>query len=164
MFAIAIQVQLKFIACNCSISCASLVSVTCSVSQVKFLIANTCPLVSQLSYSKISFSQWYIFRDEMGPAPTTNRIYYHPQTKLREGNVFTPVCDSVHRGSSIQGGLCLGWSLSKGGGGSLSRGVSVRPMYGKERAVCILLECILVFNIFKKCLGKVDKKLRKYPR
>ena len=23
-------------------------------------------------------------------------FYYHPQTKLREGNVFTPVCDSVH--------------------------------------------------------------------
>ena len=70
----------------------------------------------------------------MGPAPTTNRIYYHPQTKLREGNVFTPVCDSVHRGSSIQGGLCLGWSLSKGGeglcpGGSLSRGVSVRETH-----------------------------------
>ena len=41
-----------------------------------------------------------------------------PQTKLREGNVFTPVCDSVHRGSlakgvsvwedSVQGGLCQG--------------------------------------------------------
>ena len=23
--------------------------------------------------------------------------HYHPQTKLREGDVFTPVCDSVHR-------------------------------------------------------------------
>ena len=39
----------------------------------------------------------------------------------RQGNVFTAVCDSVHRG-----GLCLGESLSRGGlypgGGSLSRG------------------------------------------
>ena len=25
-------------------------------------------------------------------------IYYCPQTKLQEGNVFTPVCPSVHRG------------------------------------------------------------------
>ena len=24
--------------------------------------------------------------------------FYRPQTKLREGNVFTPACDSVHRG------------------------------------------------------------------
>ena len=42
---------------------------------------------------------------------------YRPQTKLREGNVFTPVCHSVRKG-----GLCPGevsvW-------GSLSRGVSV---------------------------------------
>ena len=47
--------------------------------------------------------------------------YYRPQTKLREGNVFTPVCDSVYRGESLSGG-----SLSKGGlpcpkGGSLSK-------------------------------------------
>ena len=24
--------------------------------------------------------------------------FYRPQTKLREGNVFTPICDSVHGG------------------------------------------------------------------
>ena len=46
--------------------------------------------------------------------------YYHPQTKLREGNVFTHVCDSVHGGGGlwprgvsvwegfVQGGLCPG--------------------------------------------------------
>ena len=27
-----------------------------------------------------------------------NRNIYRPQTNLRKGNVFTPVCDSVHRG------------------------------------------------------------------
>ena len=87
--------------------------------------------------------------------------YYRPQTKLREGNVFTPVCDSVHRGGvSVWGGLCREGSLSGGlypgglclGGlcpvsrGSLYGGVSVRrhPPYGKERTVRILLECILV--------------------
>ena len=81
--------------------------------------------------------------------------YYRPQTKLREDNVFTPVCHSVHwglcpgwisvqgrslsRGDTVQWGLCPGESLSGGG-------VSVRetPLYGKEWAVRILLECILV--------------------
>ena len=37
--------------------------------------------------------------------------FYRPQTKLREGNVFTPVCDSVHGGG--------GRSLSKGVSGGL---------------------------------------------
>ena len=56
-------------------------------------------------------------------------------------------------GVSVQGGLCSGGSLSRGSlpGESLSRGslpgesLSGRhPMCGKERAVRILLECILV--------------------
>ena len=66
--------------------------------------------------------------------------FYPPSTKLRQGNVFTPVCDSVHRGVSVQGDLfSKEGSLSKGvsvqgalcpgglclGGGGLSRGVSV---------------------------------------
>ena len=45
-----------------------------------------------------------------------------------------------------RGVLCR-WYLSRGGcGGGLRPGVSVRetPLYGKERAVRILLECILV--------------------
>ena len=29
--------------------------------------------------------------------------FFHPQTKLRKGNVFTPVCDSVYRGIAWQG-------------------------------------------------------------
>ena len=45
------------------------------------------------------------------------RLFLPPATKLREGNVFTPVCHSVHRrvsvqGISVQGGLCPGGSLS----------------------------------------------------
>ena len=65
---------------------------------------------------------------------------------LREGNVFTPVFESF---CSLRG-LCLVHVPSKG--------VSVQrvfltepppspdrdPMYSKEWAVCILLECILV--------------------
>ena len=48
--------------------------------------------------------------------------------KLRQGKVFTHLCDSVHGGgSSVQGGLCPGGGVSvqEGGfclvGGSLSR-------------------------------------------
>ena len=74
--------------------------------------------------------------------------YLPSATKCRQGNVFTPVCDSVHREglcpsihhrSHDQGGLCPGVSLSEGlcpgglclgglcsegslSGGSLSRG------------------------------------------
>ena len=99
-----------------------------------------------------------------------------PAMKLRQRNVFTPVCYSFHRGG---GGLCPGGSLSggvsvRGGslsrrasvqgisvlGGSLSRGrVSVQeeglchgnpppPPYGYVWSVRILLECILVFECF----------------
>ena len=31
-------------------------------------------------------------------------IYYHPQTKLGQGYIFTGICDSVHREG---GGVCL---------------------------------------------------------
>ena len=48
--------------------------------------------------------------------------FYRPQTKLREGNVFTPVCDSVDGVGSVQGGFCPGGLCSEG---ALSRGVSV---------------------------------------
>ena len=47
---------------------------------------------------------------------------YRPHTKLREGNVFTPVFHSVHRRSLCQGGLCPRGSLS----GGLCLGVSVQ--------------------------------------
>ena len=44
---------------------------------------------------------------------TEDVAIYRTQTKLRQGNVFTPVCDSVHRGRSLSGGvLCPGGSLS----------------------------------------------------
>ena len=37
-----------------------------------------------------------------------NDSNYHPQTKLREGNVVTPAYDSVHRGSLSRGGSLSG--------------------------------------------------------
>ena len=49
-------------------------------------------------------------------------------TKLQQCNVFTPVCDSVHRGLYVQGDLCPMGSLSKGVSvqGDLCWGVSVQ--------------------------------------
>ena len=66
--------------------------------------------------------------------------YLPPATKLRQGNVFTSVCDSVHGG-----GLCMGVSV-------WGVWVSVQwgpcqgdtPAYGYMRAVPILLQCNLV--------------------
>ena len=55
-------------------------------------------------------------------------IYYRPQTKLREGNAFTPVCRLTGVGGCSQhasqvtlppsgrGGLTMGVSASRGGG------------------------------------------------
>ena len=82
---------------------------------------------------------------------------------LGQGNAFTCVCHFVHGGVSVWGvsvqeGICPGGYLSRGslsGGALCLGGVSVqgglcqgdpldRPPYGKERAVRILLECILV--------------------
>ena len=52
--------------------------------------------------------------------------YLPPATKLRQGNVFTPVCDSVHReGGLCLGGLCPGPGWISVWGGALSRQGSV---------------------------------------
>ena len=83
---------------------------------------------------------------------------------LGQGNVFTPVCHSVHRG-----GHCPSMHHRSHGrgvsvqGGSLSRRVSVwgvwtepplPPTYGHERAFRILLQCILV--LYCTCSGPVQ--------
>ena len=54
-----------------------------------------------------------------------------PATKLRQGNVFTPDCDSVYGGGSLSWGVFVQWGLCLGGGGicpggSLFGGVSVQ--------------------------------------
>ena len=92
------------------------------------------------------------------PISYLNVFLLLPAPKLRQGNVFTPVCGSVHR----RGGLCPGGSLSgevsvqEVGGlcpGGLCPGESLsgRPPllpYGYVRAVHILLVCILVEKIY----------------
>ena len=70
---------------------------------------------------------------------TLKTFFYRLQTKLRESNIFTHVCDSVHKGRGVSNQVV---SLSRG---SLSR----RPSRTvEERAVRILLECILVLDIY----------------
>ena len=104
------------------------------------------------------------------PLNSLMTIHFLHLITAREGNVFTDLCLSIRGGgwglglcpgglswgSLSKGVLCPGGSLSRGSvgrGGSLSRGsLSQRPPYGKERAVRILLEGILVFNNFPKIL------------
>ena len=53
---------------------------------------------------------------------------------------------------SVQGGLCPGRSVQQGvsvQGGRFLSGIS--PLYGKERAVRILLECFLVLRDVLSC-------------
>ena len=75
-----------------------------------------------------------------------------PATKLWQGNVFTPVCHSVHggclcpsmhhrshdRGVSVKGGLCPGGSLSRGSlsGRSLCPG-SLCPGVSLSEGLCL---------------------------
>ena len=55
-------------------------------------------------------------------------FYYRPQTKFGQGNIFAPVCHSVHRGVpgpkgvSATGGVCSWGGLVPGGGGLLPGG------------------------------------------
>ena len=90
---------------------------------------------------------------------------YRPLTKLREGYVFTGVCDSVHRGGRAWLlGVC-GWGVCMAAGGHawLPGGMHgcrggmrrIRQDTVNERAVRILLECILVSLNFQLVqLGK----------
>ena len=63
---------------------------------------------------------------------------YHPQTKLREGNVFTPGCHSVHRGgvrggrACVAGGMCGRGGGVHGNGGMHGRGCVEGPCIARE--------------------------------
>ena len=95
-------------------------------------------------------------------------IFTARKRSLGQRNVFTPVCDSVHGGGGFlsQHASQVTWP---GGEVSLSRGVSVhgdlcpgslsgRPLYSNVRAVCILLECILV-SYFETSYQQKRKKM-----
>ena len=77
-------------------------------------------------------------------------VYYLSQTKLREGYVFTPICDSVQLSLFMEGlcpgGLCPKVSVRglcpEGSLGGLC--LCPLPCTVKSGAVRILLECFLV--------------------
>ena len=54
-----------------------------------------------------------------------------PATKLRDGNVFTPVCHSVQGGSLSRGSLSRGVSVE----GVSERGVSVQGVCVRETPI-----------------------------
>ena len=70
--------------------------------------------------------------------------YYRPPKKLRKGNVFTPVCDSVHRGGYTH------TSLGRHPPADTTLGRHPPPQADSpqgrplQRTVGILLECILM--------------------
>ena len=91
-------------------------------------------------------------------------VFLPPATKLRQGYVFTGICDSVHRGAYVAMGHA--WGACMVGGGIHGRGCMVggrhrgghawqggrawqekRPL---QWAVRILLTCILVVLVFEK--------------
>ena len=72
-------------------------------------------------------------------------------------NVFTRVCNSVHREGGVSVPVCTTGHMTRGSPGVSVQGggfsvrekpLGQRPPYGNERAVRILLECILVHHFF----------------
>ena len=64
--------------------------------------------------------------------------YDHSQTKLREGNVFTPLCDSVHGGvrGKVGGGMLIkGGMHGKGGACMVKGGTCMQERRPLKRAV-----------------------------
>ena len=71
------------------------------------------------------------------------------------GNIFTPVCDSVHRGGSLSGGggvlsggLCPGGSLSSGGRPPCRHTVT----WGRYGSYWNAFLSILIFTLKSKCI------------
>ena len=89
----------------------------------------------------------------IGTPPPWTPHFYRPQTKLREGNVFTPVC--LFRGVGFPG--CITGHMTKIQGGLYPRGLPTGgwaerpppplPLELGKRVVLILLECFLVIFI-----------------
>ena len=110
--------------------------------------------------------------------------YYHPQTKLQKGNVFTPVCqlfcsqggacvvdEHAWQGACVAGACMVGVCMAGGVHGGGMHGGGVRGSGGEggrawqdrrplQWAVRILLECILVLA---KNLYNREQKLHFFP-
>ena len=97
-----------------------------------------------------AFNPFYTGRIQIKALPTLPLFcFYRPQTKLREGNIFTGICLFTGRGSDI-----LPWDHNFPPGPHLSWTITPPPQGPQKRAVCILLECFLVFS---SCLWQILK-------
>ena len=111
---------------------------------------------------------------DLGLAQMHVTYFYRPQRSCGQGNIFTPVCHSVHRGE----GVCLSacWDTTPPGADTPQEQTPpgpdppsrhpprTRPPQNRhphrtrlqhtvyERPVRILLECILVLLCFYTCL------------
>ena len=80
---------------------------------------------------------------------STEETYYRPQTKFREGNVFTPVCHSVcsaWQGVCVVGGMHGRRGVCARGACMAGGGACMQETWPLKQAVCIRLECILISN------------------
>ena len=97
----------------------------------------------------------------------SNFSNYRLQTKLREGNVFTPVCDSVHRGVGVY--PSMQWAMGCTSSRQIPLGrhpLRQTPLplrWPLKRAVRILLECILVQDLIEGTLRGKSSKSASYP-
>ena len=108
---------------------------------------------------KINGSTFIIIYFKVDHTCQTQEYYYRRQTKLWKGNVFIPVCDSVHRGVEVytpQADHPLGQTPSLAdfphsqippGRHTPSLADTLLGRHPLQRTVRILLECFLVQEI-----------------
>ena len=100
--------------------------------------------------------------------------------KLREGNVFTGVCHSIHKGRGMVGisgtrslvgvnismGYVRGWICPEGvSGGWVSGGVGTHPRYMGPRILCDMMTSrwyASYWNAFLSIIVKLDMCVREY--
>ena len=161
------------------------------ISSVAGNLCNKCP--KQPVEQKSSSSDFNVSIEQQSPrrpcdskrtCKLTDWYFWHcnqPQQSCDQGNIFTPVCHSVHRG------VCLSacWDTTPPGAHPLEQtphpprpdppgadppganppGTRPPPTPGRlqhtvyERPVRILLECILVSELFFECLTKLILKI-----
>ena len=103
---------------------------------------------------------------------TLERPLLPPATKLRQGYIFTGICDSVHIGHAWPGGRPWLGGMHGKRGGCITGGCAWLRHTVNEWAVHILLECILVQNLIvqhyclDKCIGYLFtiKNCKRYVR
>ena len=88
-----------------------------------------------------------MYQDPSSSSTLSQIVITSRKQSLGQGNVFTRICYSVHRveGVSVRGGLSPPPH-------TLDRETpwTETPLYGKERVVRILLECILVHDCTRR--------------